>query len=72
MVVLGEFEDFLVVDVLGEVVGVGDGEPVSLAEVGWWLGEEEAGGESSASEVFAGSEFVEGLGLDGGADNQIG
>ena len=68
----GEGEDGVVVVLFGLWITDGFFEAVSDADVGVGCGEEESCGESSASEVFAGADFVEGLGLDGGGDDEVG
>ena len=72
VVVSGEVEDGVVVEmfVLGVAGGLGD--PVSCADVGLGECEEESGCESSSGELFACSDLIQGLGLDGCGDAQVG
>ena len=68
----GDVDDCLVVELFVLGVAGGLGEPVSGADVGLWEGEEESCCESSSGELFACSDFVEGLGLDGCGDAEVG
>lgn len=69
---VGDVGDVGFVAGFGVFVAGGLAEAVAGADVAGGFGEEEAGGKATSGECFAGADFVEGVGLDGGDDDEVG